>query len=59
VAGDDLGKVYFHNHNWGWHADADWYVSQGKELPPDIRYQTVQLIAPSFREFILSMVAEE
>jgi SMI1/KNR4 family protein SUKH-1 len=59
VSGADIGKVYFHNHSWGWHADADWYLSQGKEVPPDIRYQTVVQIAPSFRQFILNMVNED
>jgi hypothetical protein len=51
----DMGKVYIHNSGWGWHADAESYVERGQPVPSDIRYQTVEEIAPSFEEFIKNM----
>ncbi|MGH7140855.1 MAG: SMI1/KNR4 family protein [Pirellulales bacterium] len=59
VSGKDFGKVYFHNHGIGWHADAEAYRERGEEIPADIRYQTVFEVAPSFEQFILSMVKED
>jgi hypothetical protein len=58
VSGKDFGKVYFHNHSIGWHADAEKYRERGEAVPADIRYQTVCEIAPSFEQFILNMVRE-
>ena len=58
VRGKDVGKVYFHNHSIGWHADAEAYRERGEEVPVDIHYQTVYVIAPSFEQFILNMVKE-
>jgi hypothetical protein len=58
MRGRDVGKVYFHNHNIGWHADAEKYLERGDPVPPDIRYQTVCEVAPSFEQFILNMVKE-
>lgn len=55
----DMGKVYIHNSGWGWHADAERYVEQGKPVPADIRYQTVHQVAPSFEEFIKNMKKDE
>lgn len=54
--GKDFGKVYFHNHGLGWHADAEAYRERGDEVPESIRYQTVYEIASSFEQFILKMV---
>jgi hypothetical protein len=58
VSGKDIGKVYFHNHGIGWHADAERLMEQGKSVPSDIRYQTVYECASSFQEFIENMVNE-
>jgi hypothetical protein len=58
VRGRDAGKVYFHNHNLGWHADAEAYQERGEEVPANIRYQTVYPIADSFEAFIDGMVRE-
>ena len=54
--GDDFGKVYFHNHSIGWHADAEKYEERGEVVPTKIRYQTVHLIADSLEAFIDGMV---
>ena len=59
VAGGDIGKVYFHNHGVGWHADAERLLSEGRKVPADIRYQIVYQFASSFRKFIMNMVNEE
>lgn len=59
ISGKDFGKVYFHNHNIGWHTDAEKYRERGKKVPANIRYQTVYEIASSFGEFILNMVKVE
>jgi hypothetical protein len=59
VRGADVGKVYFHNHSWGWHADAERLIKQGEPVPPDIRYRTVRPLASSFRELINQMQPEE
>src|SRR5262249_35624504 len=37
VKGADVGKVYFHNHSIGWHADAEKYMKRGEQVPPDVR----------------------
>jgi hypothetical protein len=58
VSGKDSGKVYFHNHGIGWHADAEKYRERGEEVPANIRYQTVYPIAESFEAFIDGMVRE-
>lgn len=58
VNGNDFGKVYFHNHGIGWHADAEAYRVRCEEVPADIRYQTVFEVAPSFEQFIFNMVKE-
>jgi hypothetical protein len=58
VKGKDSGKIYFHDHSIGWHSDAEAYLRRGARVPPDIRYQTVDEIAPSFEQFILNMVKE-
>jgi hypothetical protein len=59
VGGADVGKVYIHNQGWGWHADAQRYTERGEPIPADIRYQTVEKIAPSFEEFINNMEKTE
>ena len=59
VSGEDFGKVYFHNHSIGWHADAERYRERGEEVPTNIRYQTVYEVARSFEQFILNMVKED
>jgi len=59
VRGADAGKVYFHNHSAGWHADAERLIERGDPVPPDIRYRTVHQIASSFRELIDRMQPEE
>ncbi len=59
VKGADAGKVYCHNENIGWHADAESYLKRGEPVPPDIRYQTVHKIADSFQAFINNMQREE
>lgn len=59
VSGPGAGKVYFHNHSWGWHADAERLIERGEPVPPDIRYRTVHQIASSFRELIDQMQPEE
>jgi hypothetical protein len=51
----DTGKVYFHNHGYGWHADAERLAARGEPIPGDIRYQTVHPIAVSFAEFVENM----
>jgi hypothetical protein len=51
----DMGKVYIHHSGWGWHADAERSVERGEPVPSDIRYQTVEEVAPSFEEFIKNM----
>ena len=58
VKGDDLGRVYFHNHSIGWHADAERLSEAGEMVPPDIRYQTVIKIADTFEQFIHNMEKE-
>ena len=58
VSGKDSGKVYFHNHGIGWHADAEKYRERGEGVPANIRYQTVYEVAQSFEQFILNMVKE-
>jgi hypothetical protein len=58
VSQGDVGKVYSHNTHTGWHYDAEGYLERGEPVPPDIRYQTVEEIAPSFEQFILNMVKE-
>ena len=58
VSGKDFGKVYFHNHGIGWQADAETYQERGEDVPSNIRYQTVNLVASSFEQFILNMVKE-
>lgn len=58
VAGEDAGKMYFHDHNIGWHADAESYLEKNEPVPSDIRYQTVEEIATSFEEFINNMQKE-
>ena len=59
VRSPDAGKVYFHHHSIGWHADAERYVQRGEPVPAGIRYQTVHQIAGSFLEFINAMEPEE
>jgi hypothetical protein len=51
----DADKVYFHNHGFGWHADAERLAARGEPIPADIRYQTVHPIAASFAEFVQNM----
>lgn len=59
LAGKDFGKVYFNHHCIGWRADAEALLRQGKQVPPDIRYRVVHEVAPTFEQFIKSMVNEE
>ena len=59
VKGDDLGKVFFHDHGVGWDEEAQDYLARGEELPLRLRYQTVYLLANSFDEFVNSMWCEE
>jgi hypothetical protein len=59
VSRRDVGKVYSHNTHTGWHYDAGGYLERGEPVPPDIRYQVVQEIAPSFAEFINNMERAE
>jgi hypothetical protein len=55
VAGNDAGRVYFHNHNLGWRSEAARLTQAGLPVPADIRYRTVHPVAASFDEFILQM----
>lgn len=59
VAGEDEGKVFVHNNTFGWHADAEAYLERGEPVPPDIRYQVVEEIAPSFEVLIKNMEKNE
>lgn len=58
VKGRDTGKVYYHNHGFGWHADAEAYLERGEPVPLNIRHQTVHQVASSFEEFIRNMKGE-
>lgn len=53
--GDDTGKMYIHNTHIGWDDDASRYLERGELIPSRLRYQAVQQIAPSFKEFIKNM----
>ena len=55
VGAENTGKVYVYNNSFGWHADAANRLSHGERYPSDIRYQTVQEIAPSFEDFVGNM----
>ena len=55
VGDRDKGRVFIHNNGWGWHADAERHLECGESVPNDIRYQTIEEIAPSFEEFICGL----
>jgi hypothetical protein len=57
VSGDEIGKVYYWDHNNEW--DEDDYLDFGKPVPPDMKFQNVHLIANSFDEFVLSLVVSD
>jgi hypothetical protein len=59
VSGADAGKVFFHNHSIGWHADAEAYLQRGEAIPSGIRHETVHEIARSFGEFVSNMERDE
>lgn len=60
VKGDDVGKVFFHDHGVGWDDEAWSCLERGEELPLHLRYQTVCLLANTLDEFVNSMsVGEE
>lgn len=59
VTGDDRNKMFFHDHNIGWQADAEVYAARGESIPADLHHQTVDLIGDSFESFILGLSSEE
>jgi hypothetical protein len=59
VSGRDYNKLYFHDHSIGWQSDAEAYLERGEPIPPDLPYQTVELIGESFEAFIESLFLEE
>lgn len=52
VSRRDHGKVYFHDHSVGWHFDALEFERRGEPLPPDFKYRTVELLAPTLESFV-------
>ena len=57
VTGDEVGKVYYWDHNNEW--DEDDYLDQDEPVPADIKFQNVHLIAHSFEEFISRLIPDD
>jgi hypothetical protein len=53
IQGGNRGKVFFHDHNIGWHSDAD---ESDHDDASRIRAQTVYELSSSLEDFVESMV---
>ena len=56
IHGSNRGKVFFHDHNIGWHSDAD---ANPDIDPSEFRNQTVYELSDSLDDFVSSMVYVE
>jgi hypothetical protein len=50
VGGDKSGSVFFWDHHAEW--DEEDYLEDGLPEPPDLKWQNVTLIAPSFEDLL-------
>jgi len=55
VKGNDSGRVFVYNNNFGWGSDADEYLERGDPVPDNLRYEIVKEIAASFSTFVDNM----
>ena len=58
VAGAQLGKVYYWDHDNEWDED-DYEAEHGTDMPAEVRFQNVYLVSDSFEEFIGRLEATE
>lgn len=53
LGGDHDGAIYYWDHNNEW--DDEDYIDEGEPVPPDLKWQNMTSVAPSFDAFLDSL----